>query len=89
MTDLTTRTPEQLLAMCQPYLAKLLARIPLTEQEETEHSQIVREARRQHDALRASELAERAERDELMTKRATAHGTECCCNYCDPAERFA
>lgn len=61
-TDLSQKTPEQLLDMCQPYLAKLLARIPLSEQEETEHQALIAEARRQHDALRASELADRAAR---------------------------
>lgn len=74
MTDLTTKTPEQLLEMCQPYLAKLLARIPLTEQEEAEHQAIIAEASRLHTALRQ---ADRRERDELLAKRyATCNNIE-------------
>jgi hypothetical protein len=48
--------------MCQPYLAKLLARQELTAEEAEAHAAIIAEARRQHDALRALEMAERLER---------------------------
>ena len=60
--DLSSKTPEELLAMCQPYLAKLLARQELTAEEAEAHAAIIAEARRQHDALRAREMAERLER---------------------------
>jgi hypothetical protein len=66
MTDLSTLTPEQLLDLCQPYLAKLYARIPLTEQEQAEHQAIIDEADRQLTALRA---ADARERDEWLARR--------------------
>lgn len=62
MPNLSEMTIEQLLEAQQPQLNKLYARQPLTEAENTLYQQIIAEATRRHDALRASELAERAAR---------------------------
>ena len=62
MPNLTELTPEQLFDLNRPMLAKIYARIPLTDLEQTLHEAIVAEADRQSRELRASELAERAER---------------------------
>jgi len=57
--DYSGMTPEQLLEANRPYLDKLNRRERLTDEEEDEHYAILAEARKQMDARRAAELAER------------------------------
>ena len=62
MKNLNEMTPDELYTLNAPIRAKLDAHQPLTDEEQQLHSAICAEVLRQMDALRASELAERAER---------------------------
>ena len=67
--ELATLTPEQLLDLAAPLVAKINQRIPLKASEAEQHAAILAEAFRKLNALRQSELDERAARFEARIQQ--------------------